>query len=94
MNAALFHNFDTEGLKEVVECLESLEIFIDKDAQLMKALKVRRVLKVLRAIIVLKVVTAMNICMCSKKVLRIFKILYVVTADHLPLQLSHSLTPV
>ena len=32
MNAALFHNFDTEGLKEVVECLESLEIFIDKDA--------------------------------------------------------------
>ena len=32
MNAALFHNFDTEGLKEVVGCLESLEIFIDKDA--------------------------------------------------------------
>ena len=32
MKAALFHNFDTEGLKEVVECLESLEIFIDKDA--------------------------------------------------------------
>ena len=36
MNAALFHNFDTEGLKEVVECLESLEIFIDKDAHCME----------------------------------------------------------
>ena len=73
MKAALFHNFDTEGLKEVVECLERLKYLLIK--MLMKALKVRRVLKVLRAIIVLKVVTAMNICMCSKKVLRIFKIL-------------------